>query len=267
MLDQARQQTSEVLEIAKAAIDQKTAQSHREFLQRVTQELQGVEQRAQGISANVAESLREHLRKATVEFERQEVDAGSRLKQLSEELLQHLQSSLAEQHEARSAEVKQLKSMVASESSRLQQQVAALDRRIAALDKTAGGLESDLDQRLSQLAGETIRKAKGELENAVNLLLNELETRATQELAEQIDKACSHLDIIQKGVEVAVSESFRSRATEALSSFEKAMEELTRESEERWRHKVAAGLNSLARSIGEEFQQAAARGGSGKGEL
>ena len=267
MLDQARQQTAEVLEIATAAIEQKTAQSHREFLHRVTQELQGVEQRALGVSANVAESLRENLTKATGEFHNQVVDAGNRLKQLSEELLQNLQHSLAEEHQARRSELNQLKSVVTSESSRLQQQVAALDRRMAALDEAARRLESGLDQRLAQLAGETIRKAEGELQRAVNVLLKELDTRATQELGNQIDKTCSHLDIIQKGVEASVSESLSSKAAEKLSSFENTMEELAQQSAARWGHRVAAGLNSLAKSIGEEFQQSATRSESGQEEI
>jgi hypothetical protein len=263
MLDQARQQTSEVLEIAKASIEQKTAQSHREFLHRVTQELQGVEQKAQAISASGAESLREHLREASAELDSQFACAGSRLKQLSEEHLQQLQNSLAEEHKARSAEVHQLKSVVASESLRLQQQVDTLDRRVVALDGVARRLESDLDRRLVQLADEIIRKAQGELAGAANVLLKDLETRATEELGNQIDKACSHLDIIQKGVEVSVSDSLRSRTEEALTSFETAMQDLAQQSAARWGHKVAAALNSLAKSIGAEFQRTGEENESG----
>jgi hypothetical protein len=257
MLDQARQQSSEVLEVARAAIEQKTSQSHHEFLDRVTQELKGAEQRVQGLSATVQENLHGHLSKATAEFDYQVAGAQNRLKQHGEELFSRLQHSLSDEHERRRDEVNQLKSVVTTESARLQQEVALLDARIAALDEAARRLESGLEERLARLADEAIRKAQGELQNAVAARLKDLEARAAQELGNQIDKACSHLDIIQRGVEASVSESLRRMTGEALDAFENTMEAVTQESAARWRQRVAAGLNSLARNIGEEFQQVA----------
>ncbi len=50
VLKQAREQSEQVLEAAKAAIDRKTTETHAEFLHRVKVDLQAVEQRTQGLS-------------------------------------------------------------------------------------------------------------------------------------------------------------------------------------------------------------------------
>src|SRR5258708_28247880 len=67
-LQQEREQSEQVLEAAKVAIDQKTAATHGEFLRRVTLDLEAVEQRTQGLSTEVAQHLREHLNRGLGEL-------------------------------------------------------------------------------------------------------------------------------------------------------------------------------------------------------
>ncbi|MGA2979684.1 MAG: hypothetical protein ABSD76_08845 [Terriglobales bacterium] len=253
VLQQARAQSQQVLEAAKAAIDQKTKETHDEFVQRVTLELHAVEQRAQGVSTDVAQNLREHLNRGAGEVHQQVVDAGNRLKRLSEDLLRALEHSLGEVHDARRGELEQLHATVVSESSRLQQQIADLDRRMAKLDESARRLESGLDKHLAQMASDTVSSARSQLESALQVALNELGTRNAQELGNQLDEVCANLKIIQKGIEASVSESLRTHVAETLQSFEHSMEELAQQSVEQLRAALAGGLNSLVRSLGEQF--------------
>jgi hypothetical protein len=253
VLQQARQQSEQVLEAAKAAIDQKTRKTHDEFVQRVTVEMQAVEQRAQGISTEVGKNLRDHLNRGLGDVHLQVADAGNRLKRLSEDLLRVLEQSLGQAHDARTGELERLRATVASESSRLQQQVADLDRRMAKLDESARRLESGLDKRLSQMAADTLSSARSNLESALEVALAELETRNAQELGNQLDEACANLKIIQKGIEASVAESLKMQAAEVLQSFEQAMDDLAQQSVDRWRMVLAGGLNSLVRTLGEQF--------------
>jgi hypothetical protein len=253
VLKQAREQSEQVLEAAKAAIDQKTKETYGEFRQQVSQELQAVEQQARGLSTNVAQNLREHLNRGLGELHQEVVDAGNRLKRLSEDLLGVMQRSLGEEHHARRLELEQVQAVVVSESKRLQEQIADLDCRMAALDESARQLESGLDQRLSRLASDTVRTARGQLNSALEVALNELGARNAQELGHQLEQASANLKTIQKEIEGSVSESLNVRVADTLQSFEHNMEELAQQSVERWRRAFAGGLNSLVRILGEQF--------------
>ena len=83
-MEQSRAQAMQVLDAAKAAIAQKTSETHDDFLKRVTSELQTVEERARILSADIAEHQRENLNRGMGEFHQRVVDAGNRLKRLSE---------------------------------------------------------------------------------------------------------------------------------------------------------------------------------------
>lgn len=260
VLKQAREQSEQVLEAAKLAIDQKTTKTHDEFRQKVTLEVQAVERQARDLSTDVAQNFREHLNRGLGELHQEVVDAGNRIKRLSEDLLGVMERSLGEEHDVRRRELEQVQAVVASESSRLQQQVADLDRRMAALDETARQLESGLDQRLSRLASDTVRSARGQLEKALDLALSELSTRNAQELGNQLDEARANLKIIQEGVEGSVADSLNLQVADTLRSFERSMEELAQLSVERWRFAFAGGLNSLVRILGEQFVLQASNG-------
>lgn len=253
VLKQAREQSEQVLEAAKAAIDQKTTETHDQFLQRVTRELHAVEQRTQGLSTDFAQNLREHLNRGLGELHQEVVDAGNRLKHLSEDLLRVMKHTLGEEHDAHRRQLEQVQAAVASESSRLQEQIADLDRRMATLDESACRLESGLDKRLSQMASDTVRTARSQMEGALEVALNELGTRNAQELGNQLDEASANLKIIQKGIEASLSESLKIQVRETLQSFERSMEDLAQQSVERWRLAFAGGLNSLVRILGEQF--------------
>jgi hypothetical protein len=260
VMDEARAQSAQVLKDAKSAIEQRTAESHAEFRQRVSVDLKSVEERVQGVSADVVESLRDHVRRQMGEFHQHVVDAGSRLKQLSEELLAVQERTLGDEHEDRRKELEEVRTTVLSEASRLQAQVADLDGRIAKLDESARGLESGLDIRLSKMASNTVSSARSQLESTVDVILEELGTRSAKDLQEQVDEAGVRLGIIQKGIENAVSESMRLQAAGTLETFEEDLAQLSRKAVERCRGALASGLNSLVRSLGDQFRLEAEAG-------
>jgi hypothetical protein len=264
VLKQTREQSEQVLNAAKAAIEQKTTESHGEFLRRITTDLQSVEEKAQGLAADVVQNMREHLNRGQGELNQQVVDAGKRLKWLSEELLKVMEHNLGELHETRSRELEQVQATVTAESARLQEQVGDLDRRIASLDESARRLESGLDKRLSQLSSDTVRGARSQLESALEAALAELSTRNAQELGNQLDEAKVDLQTIQQKIEASVSESLRMQIAETLRSFDRNTEEMAQQSVERWRFALAGALNSLASTLGEQFQLRVASNGNGE---
>ncbi len=176
--DEARSQSAQLLEAAKLAIEQKTADTHNQFVQQVTQELQAVEQKTQGLTADIAANLRDHLNRRQGEFQQQVVDAGNRLKRLSDELLQVLQHNLGEEHNERRRELEQVQSVVVSEASRVREQVTDLDGRINKLDETTQELESGLDKRLGHMASNTVSSTRKQLESAVDTILTDMEHAA-----------------------------------------------------------------------------------------
>jgi hypothetical protein len=254
VMDEARSQSAQVLKDAKSAIEQRTAESHAEFRQRVSVDLKSVEERVQGVSADVVESLRDHVRRQMGEFHQHVVDAGTRLKHLSEELLGMQQRALGEEHATRRTELEELRASVLSEASRLQAEVEDLDGRIAKLDESARALESGLDIRLSKMASSTVSSARAQLESTVDVILEELGTRSAKDLQSQVDEAGVRLGIIQQGIENAVSESMRVQAAGTLEAFEGSLDQLSRKAVERCRGALASGLNSLVRSLGDQFR-------------
>ncbi len=264
VVQQARQQSEHVLEAAKVAIAQKTTETHADFVERLKQDLHEVEQRAQRISTDVDQSMREHLNRGMGELHQHVIDAGNRLKRLSEDLLRVMEHTLGEEHDSRLREFEQVREAVAAESSRLQEQIGGLDQRMAELDECAKRLESGLDKRLSQMASDTVRTAREQMESTLEAALHELSTRNAQGLENQIDEASANLKLIQKGIEVSVCESLKSHVSKTLQSFEHSMEELAQQSVEQWRVTLAGGLNSLVSSLGEQFRLQAGSGNVGK---
>jgi len=254
VLDEARSQSAQVLKEAKGAIEQRTTESHAEFRQKVSEDLRVVEERVQGVSAEVVENLRDHVRRQMGEFHQHVVDAGNRLKKLSGELLDGQQQALGDEHDERRKELEKVRATVMSEAGRLQEAVAELDGRIGKLDESARALESGLDIRLSKMASNTVSSARTQLESTVDVILEELGARSAKDLQSQVDEAGVRLGIIQTGIENAVSESMRVQAAGTLESFERSLDELSRKSVERCRGALASGLNSLVRSLGDQFR-------------
>jgi len=188
------------------------------------------------------------------EFQQQATDAGNRLQTWSEELIRTLKHRLGEEYEGHRWQTQQMQAAATSEASRMQAQITDLSGRVTKLDESARRLESDLESHLEQMAGAIVSEARAHLESALETVLKEVGTRNAKELGDQLDDACSHLKIIQKGVEASASELLRNQVSQGLQSFERSMEELAQRSVERWRRSLAGGLNSLVKVLGEQFQ-------------
>jgi hypothetical protein len=257
VLEEARQQSAQLLAAAKATLDQRAAETHEHYLQRVAEELAAVEKRAQNLSAHIAQETRQYLHRGLDELHDQLLNGGHSLKRLGEELLDFLQQSLNQEFHARRSDLEQLRASVSSESSRLQEQIEEIDRRIAKLDEATQRLEAGLDQRLSQMSGNTVRDTRSQLEAAASEILDELTARSAKTVADQQDAASENMRIIQKGIVSSASDSLKGEATAALQDFERSMEELAQASAERWRLRLASSLNALAQRLGERLQMQA----------
>ena len=254
VLEQTRAQTMQVLENAKAAIAQKTTETHDEFLKRVSRELQMVEERARALSADIAENQREQLNRGMGEFHQHVVDGGNRLKRLSEDLLKVMQHDLNEEHASRREEFERVQGAMAVERERLEVEVTQLDSRITKLDESARGLESGLDKRLGQMASNTLGEVRKQLESAADEILIELETRSSRELSGHVDSACAQLKAFQSEIEASALQSLNAKVAETLRAFAQSMQEMERESVERLQTTLASGLNSMVRTLGDHFR-------------
>jgi len=254
VLDEARVQSAQVLESAKKAIETRTADSHTEFRQRVSEDLQAAEKRVQTISEQGVESLRDYSRREMGEFHQHVVEAKDRLKDLSEELLQMQRRALTEVHDTHLREQEHVQAKATSEWSSLREKVADLDGRIGKLVESVAGLESGLDVRLSKLASNTVSGTRAQLESAADAILEDMGTRSTRQLSEQVDKASASLETIQKEIEHAASDSMDAQAARSLETFAQHLDNLAHQAVEQCRGVLARGLNSVLRNLGEQFQ-------------
>jgi hypothetical protein len=253
LLEDSRQQNAELLSSAKTAIDQRTIEGYEDFRRRASEELKAVEKRAQEISAQITVNTQEQLRRGLADFQRQLLDGGNSLKRLSEELLEYLQNSSNEEHNAHRNDLEQIRASVAAESSRLRKEVESLDTRMAKLDESARSLESGLDKRLGEMAGNVVRDTRGHLESMANEALGQFAVHSAKTLDEQLTDLNAKMSSAGQSTIASANESLNSQVTDASRAFERSMDEMARLSVERWRLKLATGLNKLATSIGEQF--------------
>lgn len=256
-LQQAREQGAEVFGAAKAAIEEKITIAQEEFRQRVSQDLQSVEQRSQAISLEMADTVRHQLRAGAEKFQQQALDAGSRLDQRGEEHLQVLHQRLGEEHDAYRREMEQAMSAVESKSAHLEGQVADLGSRAGKLDESVRRFESNLDAHLEQVAGEIVSAARTELDSTAGVVLRKLKTDGAKDLENQLDQACRRLNNIHKEIESSISDALKAQVAEAMQAFEQTMEELAEHSVGRWRLALAKDLNSVATLLGEKIRSEA----------
>jgi hypothetical protein len=256
LLDDSRRQYASLLTAAKTEIEQRTTQAQEEFMRRVTQELQIVEQRAEDLSRHVTENALEHLRRGLEDFHQKLLDGGHSLKRLSEELLDYLQHNLNDECNARREELEQFRERVAAESTRLHEHIEYIDVRIRKLDESAHSLESGLDQRLSMMSSNTVKDARSQLENVTNDALDEFATRGSKVLTDQLDEAHAKMSMVQREVAISTGESLKIEASNALRSFEQSMEELAQLSVDRYRSRLAEGLSALVKNLDQQFPQA-----------
>ena len=254
VLEEARQQSSYLLAEAQAAIQQKTKDTHEHFSRQLGDERRALEQQAKEISRRISEIMRERVDLGVNEFQQKLVDGGSQLKRLSQELLEFLQSSLNDELHARNGELEQLRAMLTTESSRMQEATELLDSRIAKLADTVQSLESGLDHRLNQMCGRTISETRHELERAAAAIFAEVTTRGAQALGKQLDEVCEKIKTVQKEIIASASGSLEVETRNAVREFERSMDDLAKASVERWRVKLAGGLNALAKNLDEQFQ-------------
>jgi len=254
VLDEARTQSAEVLESAKKAIETRTADSHSEFRQRISEDLHEAQKRVQAISEQGVEGLRDYSRREMGEFHQHVVEAKDRLQDLSQELLQMQQRALAETHDTHLHEQAQVQAKATSEWSSLREKVADLDGRIGKLVDSVAGLESGLDVRLSKLASNTVSGTRAQLESTADALLEEFSTRSARQLSSQVDEASASLQTIQRQIENAASESMDAQAARSLETFAQNLDGIAYQTVEQCRSALARGLNSVLQNLGEQFQ-------------
>lgn len=254
LLEETRQQSAHLLQAATAAIEQKTTQGYQAFLHRSEEELKVVEKRAEEISARISASARDHLSSGLDTFQQKLLEGGKALKRLSEELYAYLQQSLKEEHDVRREELEQLRTSVAAESSRLRAEIQDLDSRITKLNDSAQRLESGLEERLHQLASRTTTDARAQLETLANQMFEQITERSAKELGDRLKAARENLETMHTGLVTYVRESLKSQSQESLQAFERSMQAVAADCVERWRIRLADGLNALAKNIGEQFQ-------------
>lgn len=255
ILRQTLEQSEQVLGAAREAIDQKITHAQDGFQQHLKQELQAVEERMRGILNDSAARVRQHIGSGLEQFQQRATEASNNLDRRSEELLQLLTERLGQEHEAQRWQTQQLQKALAEESSRLQTQIADLRDRVSLLDDAARRLEADFERRFTQTATDITSAANAQLESSVHALLSEAELRNSKELSDQLDQACEHLKIIQKGVEASVSDTLKNRTAEQLDRFQRIAEDLVQQSGKEWRQRLAAGLNSVVNILGEQFRE------------
>ncbi len=254
VLRQTLEQSEQVLAASKDAIDLKISAAGEEFGQHLTRELQAAEERMRGFLADGATRVRQHIGAGLEQFQQRAIEAGNSLEQKSEEILRGLTQRLTEEHEAQRWKTQQLQKALAEESARLQSQIADLRDRVGRLDEAARRLEGDFERKLATTASQIVSGAHAELQNAVQALLSESETRNAKELREQLDDACERLRTAQKELEGSVAATLHQQSSEQLASFRRTIDELVRDSGEQWRQRLATGLNAVAEMLSQQFQ-------------
>jgi len=169
--------------------------------------------------------------------------------------LETQQQRIAELCDAHRRELEQARAALASDSARLQAQVADLDARIARLNESALALESGLDARLSKLSSNVVSGTRDQLENTVEALLEELKAQSVQQLEADLEEARVRQEKIREGIENAISESMWLHEAGMLKAFEANVDEVARESVARYKTKLASGFQSLMQNLGTHFQQ------------
>jgi hypothetical protein len=103
------------------------------------------------------------------------------------------------------------------------------------------------------MAGDTVKNVRNEIEYVADTMLKGVSARSVQTLEKQMDEASGNMRIVQNGIIASVSDSLKAQAADALQEFEHSMDELTQLSVERWRQRLATGLNAMVKNLEEQF--------------
>ena len=255
VLQQTREQSSEILASAKANIEQKIGAAQTEFRHRLAGELHAVEQQAQVLSKELSAATQQHVRVGTEKLQRQALSAGSQLETQSGKLLTSLQEKLANSHAVHHREMEQMQADSAAKASHLQSQVLDLGGRIAGLNESVRRLESDLDEHLENVAGEIVAQAQSQLQNAVALVLKDLQARSSNEVESRLNEICGHLRTIQNRIESSFSGSLKVQADGAVQVIAQQFEEQAQHSTEKWRLALSRDLSAVAKTLGEHLRE------------
>ena len=255
VLDQAREQSAEILGSAKAAIEQKFSSALTEFRHRLSGELHAVEQQAQVLSKGLAATAQQHVRTGIEKLQRHALETETHLDAHGAKLLGSLEGQLTNSHDAHRREIKQIQSDSTAKASQLQSEVSSLSQRITALNESVRRLESDLDAHLESVAEAIVSEARSQLESAVTLTLKNLQTRGSNEVETSVNEICGHLRTIQNRIEESFSGSLTTQGEEAVQSIAQQFEELAQQSTEKWRQALARDLSSVASTLGQQLRQ------------
>jgi len=253
VLQEAREQYANLLAAAKTTIDQRTNEGYDEFVRRVSQELGTVESRAEAVAGQISENAHLTLQRGIEDVRQHVLDGGNALKRLSNELFEYLQQNLNDEHNARREDLEKLRTAIGAESSRLIEQIEYIEGRIAKLDQSARELESGLDKRLSQMASNTVKDARAQLEAAAGEIHDELMARAGKSVGDQLEQASQTMRSVQTGIVASASDALKAHAEENLLTFRRSTEDQAERSVERWRRKLADSLNAASKNLGERL--------------
>jgi hypothetical protein len=265
VLEESRQQYAHLLETAKSTIDQRTSEGYAAFSRRAEDELKIVEKRAQELSLHMSANADEHIRGGLRDFQQRLLDGGNSLKRLSEQLLEFLGNNLNDDYNARRQELEQLHAAVAEEYARLRKDMEHLGNRVARLDESAHSLEAGLDKRLSNLASNTMKDSRSQLESMVAEVLEQFIARSAKTVEDRLAEASGQIATTHDDRLASFSGSLKLQTANALEGFEQSMGELAKLSVERWRLKLAGSFNTLAKNLGEQFQMDAESANGKKG--
>ena len=207
VLQQTREQSSEMLGSAKTAIEQRISAALTEFRHRLSGELHGVEHRAQVLSKELTTAAQHRVRAGIETLQQQALETEAHLNAQGEKLLCSLQGQLVDSHHVHRREIEQIQADAAAKASHLQSEVSDLGARIAALNESVRRLESDLDAHLESIAGEIVSDARTQLEYAVALTLKDLQARGSNEVETRLSGMCGHMRTIQNRIESSFSGS------------------------------------------------------------
>ncbi|MBV9610123.1 MAG: hypothetical protein JO187_11245 [Acidobacteria bacterium] len=192
VLTETRQRSEHMLATTRATIEEKLAEAQDDFREKAVQQLQTLDQKAQGLSHDVADAVRQHLQAGTAGFHQEVADAHANFQKQAGDFLTSLQQRLVDEHAAHQRQMQRVQEANALEASRLQTHLTDLGSRVASLGDATQRLESDFDKRMQDLAGERLAAARTQLQNDSGEALSEHLARLNAEITGKLVPLINH---------------------------------------------------------------------------
>lgn len=253
VLEESRRQYTNLLESARASIDQRTTEGYESFLRKVEEQVKAAEKRAHEASVEASAKAEQKLVQGINEFQQNLLEGGNALKRLSQELLEFLQNNLNVEYNAYREDLEERRGSMVAESARVRQEIEGLEARIDRLNESARSLESGLDKRLGQLSSNVIRDTREQVESLIAQVLEELTAASAKTIEGHIAEENKTLATTRNELLASFSGSLSSEAASSLRAFECSMQESAKQSVDRWRGRLAENLNSLSKNLSEPF--------------